>query len=112
MGQNRKVEHLRIATAQFEHRSGDKAYNLGVIRQLTELAAASRARIVAFHECSVTGYTFARRLSRGQMLELAESVPEGESVQTLIRIARDSSVTVLAGLFEKDADGQLYKAYV
>ncbi|MCU1259717.1 MAG: Nitrilase/cyanide hydratase and apolipoprotein N-acyltransferase, partial [Bryobacterales bacterium] len=38
--------------------------------------------------------------------------PEGESVQTLIRIARDSSVTVLAGLFEKDADGQLYKAYV
>ncbi|MBC7919614.1 MAG: nitrilase, partial [Ferruginibacter sp.] len=29
---------LRIATAQFENRSGDKAYNLSVIDQLTRRA--------------------------------------------------------------------------
>jgi 5-aminopentanamidase len=107
-----RVENIQIATAQFEHRSGDKKYNLAMIRRLTERAAASRARVIAFHECSVTGYTFARRLSREQMLELAELVPGGESVQTLIRIARDSDISVLAGLFEKDTDGKLYKAYV
>ena len=106
------MESLSIATAQFEHRSGDKPYNLAVIRHLAERAAASGAKVIAFHECSVTGYTFARRLSREQMLELAELIAEGESVQELIRIARETGLTVLAGLFEKDAEDRLYKAYV
>jgi predicted amidohydrolase len=106
------VKNLQIATAQFEHRSGDKLYNLGVIRSLTQKAAALGAQVVAFHECSITGYTFARHLSREQMVSLAETIPDGESIQELIRIARDSGLAVLAGLFEKDADGRLYKAYV
>src|SRR5205085_2447891 len=103
-------EHdLSIATAQFEHRSGDKAYNLAAIRRLTQMAGSRGAAVVAFHECSVTGYTFARRLSREQMLEIAEAIPDGASTQSLIRIARDSGVFVLAGLFEKDDEGRLYK---
>lgn len=106
------MENLRIATAQFEHRSGDKAYNLDVIRRLTERAAAADAQVVAFHECSVTGYTFARHLSREQMLALAERIPDGESIQKLTQIARDSGVAVLAGLFEKDTQDRLFKAYV
>ncbi|MCU1327537.1 MAG: nitrilase/cyanide hydratase and apolipoprotein N-acyltransferase [Bryobacterales bacterium] len=110
--ENGDVKNLQIATAQFEHRSGDKLYNLGLIRSLTKKAAALGAQVVAFHECSITGYTFARHLSREQMVNLAETIPDGESVQELVRIARDSGVAVLAGLFEKDADGRLYKAYV
>lgn len=106
------MENLRIATAQFEHRSGDKPYNLGVIQQLTQRAAAAGARAVAFHECSVTGYTFARHLSREQMLEIAEPIPDGESIQELIRIARENNIAVLAGLFEKDSENRLFKAYV
>jgi predicted amidohydrolase len=106
------MENLRIATAQFEHRSGDKAYNLDVIRRLTQRAAAAGAQVVAFHECSVTGYTFARHLSREQMLALAERIPDGESIQALISIARAAGVAVLAGLFEKDSEDRLYKAYV
>jgi predicted amidohydrolase len=106
------VNPLRVATAQFEHRSGDKAANLRTIRQLTERAAAAGAQVIAFHECSITGYTFARRLSREQMLELAEPVPDGPSVRELGRIAAETGTTVLAGLFERDAQDRLYKAYV
>lgn len=106
------MENLRIATAQFENRSGDKAYNLGVIEQLSAQAAAQGAQVVAFHECSVTGYTFARHLSREQLLDLAEVIPDGDSIQTLTRIARDHDIVVLAGLFEKDQHDQLFKAYV
>ncbi|HTH14529.1 MAG TPA: nitrilase-related carbon-nitrogen hydrolase, partial [Spirochaetia bacterium] len=58
---------LKIATAQFEHRSGDKSYNLDVIDALAARAAAAGADAVAFHECSITGYTFARRLTRDQL---------------------------------------------
>ncbi len=33
------MENLKIATAQFEHKSNDKSYNLSVIRELTGKAA-------------------------------------------------------------------------
>lgn len=106
------MENLRIATAQFENASGDKAYNLGVIRDLSAKAAAQGAQVVAFHECSITGYTFARQLSREQMLDLAERIPDGDSISELTNIARDNNIVVLAGLFEKDEQDRLFKAYV
>ncbi|HTI08559.1 MAG TPA: nitrilase family protein [Puia sp.] len=122
------MENIKVATAQFENRSGDKAYNLSVIRSLAGKAAAQGAQVIAFHECSITGYTFARHLSREQMLDLAEVLPEGRqasgdsgtlpvapdspSVQTLTAYARELDIVILAGLFEKDAEGNLFKAYV
>lgn len=106
------MENLRIATAQFENASGDKAYNLSVIRNLTAEAARQGAQVVAFHECSITGYTFARHLSREQLLAVAELIPDGDSIQALTQIARDYNMVVLAGLFEKDPEDNLFKAYV
>jgi len=106
------MDNLRISTAQFENSSGDKAYNLAMIDKLSLKAAQEGSKIVAFHECSITGYTFARKLSREQMLELAEFIPEGPSIRTLTEIAGRNGITILAGLFEKDAEGKLYKAYV
>jgi predicted amidohydrolase len=69
------MNKIKISTAQFENRSGDKVYNLGVIEHLAKKAAHDGSNIIAFHECSVTGYTFARKLSKIQMLELAELIP-------------------------------------
>jgi predicted amidohydrolase len=106
------MNNLKIATAQFENKSGDKAYNLSVIEALAKQAAAKGAQVIAFHECSVTGYTFARHLSKEQMLELAEFVPDGPSIAKLTAIAKQHNIVVLAGLFEKDADDNLYKPYV
>src|SRR5687768_672765 len=103
---------LVISTAQFENKSGDKDYNLSVINTLSERAASQGADAIAFHECSVTGYTFARNLSKSQMLDLAEMIPDGESTKKLIEIAENNNITVLAGLFEKDKYDNLYKAYV
>ena len=103
---------LRLATAQFEHHSGDKVYNLQRIETLAGQAAARGARAVAFHECSLTGYTFARRLSREELLTLAEPIPAGPSIQGLIEIAAKYRIAVLAGLFERDDQDRLYKAYV
>ena len=103
---------LRIATAQFEHRSGDKDFNLDRIDHLAAKAKEQGADVVAFHECSITGYTFARHLSREQMLDLAEVIPSSPSIETLVGIARRRHIVVLAGLFEKDREDNLYKAYV
>lgn len=106
------MDPLKVSVAQFENRSGDKKYNLSVIDELTRKASAEGSRVIAFHECSITGYTFARHLSREQMLELAEPVPEGESIRELTAIAARHGMVVLAGLFEKDAEERLFKSYV
>ena len=106
------MEKIKIATAQFENRSGDKKYNLEIINNLSKEAAADGARVIAFHECSITGYTFARHLSKEEMLQVAEYIPEGESIKELTRIAAREDIVILAGLFEKDEQDKVYKAYV
>lgn len=106
------MERLKIATAQFENKSGDKTYNLSIIESLTRKAADEGAKAVAFHECSVTGYTFARHLTKEQMLDIAEFIPEGESIKRLTEIAKKHDIAILAGLFEKDKEDKIYKAYV
>jgi len=106
------MEKLKISTAQFENRSGDKAYNLSVIEKLAKQAADDGSKAIAFHECSITGYTFARKLSKPQLLELAEPVPGGRSIDNLIKIAGKHQISILAGLFEKDNNENIYKAYV
>ncbi|RUT68014.1 nitrilase [Flavobacterium cupreum] len=106
------MKNLKIATAQFENRSGDKEYNLSVIEKLSEKASQEDCDVIAFHECSVTGYTFARHLSKEQLLEVAEIIPEGNSILKLTAIAKKNNIIVLAGLFEKDENNNLFKAYV
>jgi len=106
------MDTIKISTAQFENKSGDKAYNLSIIDKLAEKAAKQGSQAIAFHECSVTGYTFARHLSKEEMLDVAELIPEGPSILELISIARNHNIAVLAGLFEKDEQQNLYKAYV
>src|SRR5215472_2800939 len=107
-----KMDKLRIATAQFENASADKKYNLTMIEGLAAKAAATGVKIIAFHECSISGYTFARHLSREQMLEISEYIPGGESIQQLTTIAKKYDITILAGLFEKDNEEKIYNTYV
>jgi predicted amidohydrolase len=106
------MQNLKIATAQFENKSGDKTYNLSVIERLSREAAEQGAQVIAFHECSITGYSFARKLSKADLLELAEPVPDGRSILKLQEIAAQNDIVILAGLFEKDDKGELFKAYV
>lgn len=106
------MDKIKISSAQFENKSGDKSYNLTVIEKLSERAAKEGSNVIAFHECSITGYTFARHLSKEQMLEMAEIIPNGESIIKLTAIAKKNNIIILAGLFEKDENDNLFKAYV
>lgn len=105
------MRNLKISTAQFENRSGDKNYNLAVIEQLAKKASEAGSQVIAFHECSVTGYSFARKLSGPQIFDLAEDVPGGNSILKLTEIAARNDIIILAGLFEKDEYNSVYNTY-
>ncbi len=106
------MDKLIISTAQFENRSGDKEYNLSIIETLAKQASKEGTNVISFHECSITGYTFARYLSKKQMLDLAEFIPQGPSIIKLIEVAKRNNIAILAGLFEKDEYDNLFKSYV
>ena len=102
---------LPVAAVQFEHRDGDKSYNLGRIAQIAAEAKEAGARVVSFHECSVSAYSFVQPYTKEQLWDLAEPVPDGSSVQQLIAIADDLGIHLLAGLFERE-DDRIYNSYV
>lgn len=98
------MQDITIAAAQFEARDGDKPYNLSRIESLARQAVERGARIVSFHECCISGYTFLQTLSRDQLCALAEPVPDGPSTQRLIEIAKELGIGLLAGLVERDGE--------
>ena len=103
------MQELRIATAQFESRDGDKQYNLGRIEALTRQAAAQGAKLVLFHELCITGYTWLERLTRDEIAHLAEPWPGSPSVTRLVEIARETGCWISAG-FVEILDSRLYNA--
>ena len=105
------MNNIRIAAAQFENVNGDKVYNLAKIRELTAEAVAQGAEVVSFHECCIPAYSFVQNLSKAQLLELAEPVPDGDSIQQLMDISSEFKVPILAGLIERDGE-TLYNTYV
>ena len=106
------MDKLKISTAQFENRSGDKEFNLSRIESLARDASVKGSHAIAFHECSVTGYSFARNLSKEEMTDLAELIPDGPSVKRLTEIASEYDIYILTGLFEKDSENNIFKAYI
>jgi len=105
------MKDIRIATAQFETRNGDKEYNFSRIEELAGRAAEQGARVVSFHELCIPAYTYLQNLDKEEMFEIAEEVPFGESTSRLIQIAGRYNVALLAGLVEKEGE-KLYNTYV
>ena len=102
---------MKIAVAQFQPKDGDKSYNLSIIRKLAESAKVKGADLISFHEMSITAYTFTQHLNLEQITDLAEEVPNGQSTQELIAIAKELNIPILAGLVEK-AEDKIYNTYL
>lgn len=104
------MNKVRVATAQFEPRDADKAYNLERMDALAAEAAQDGADLVCFHECCIPGYSFLEGLSREEIEGLAEPVPGGPSIEAVQAIAAKRGVAIGAGLVEQDGD-KLYNTY-
>ena len=106
------MRDIRVASVQFQHAPGDKAYNVSRVRHFVAEAARGQVEIIAFPEMCLTGYWHTRKLSRDEMETLAEPVPDGPLSQELRRLSRENDMTIGAGLIERAEDGRLYNGYV
>jgi predicted amidohydrolase len=105
------VKTLRAAAVQFQHAPGDKRANLDTIRRFVDSAASNGVQLLVFPECCISGYWHLRKLSRDELTELAEPIPDGPACRELLAMARDCRVTIGAGLVERTDDGSLYNSY-
>jgi len=106
------VDTIRIASVQFEHKDGDKDFNLKKIESFVKTASQQNVQMIAFPECSITGYWFLRKLSREELECLAEPAFKGFSSQKLMQFSNLYNMTIGAGLIEIDDKGILYNTYV
>ena len=102
---------VRVASVQFQHRPGDKAYNLAKVAAFAEQGAKRGAALVAMPEMCISGYWHVTGLDRTELDRLSERLPEGPSAVQVRNLAMDLGIGIGAGLLERSADGELFNSY-
>ncbi len=106
------MRRLKAGTVQFQHREGDKEYNFSRIEHFVGKGAEEGLDLLVFPEMCITGYWHVRRLPKEEVESLSEAVPAGPSSQRLMKMSRETSMTLGAGLIEAGEDGNLYNTYL
>lgn len=102
---------LRVASIQFQHRAGDKRYNLARIAEFAGAAAAQGARLAICPEMCICGYWHVPKLDRAELAALAEPI-DGPSIRVVRDMAARYDIAIGTGLLETAPDGQLFNTYV
>ena len=92
------MQSLRVAAVSLNSELGKRVETIRRIEQFCEQAVAKQAELVVFPELIVHGHC------TPNTWEIAERVPDGESVEALCGIARRSHLFLCAGLSEKEND--------
>src|SRR4051812_20332310 len=96
---------------QVEQGSGGKEADFAKGGTFARRAVSDGVQILAFPECCITGYWYLRKLTREGLSAIAEAVPEGESTRRLAGLARETGMTIGAGLVEAEGE-RFYNTYV
>jgi predicted amidohydrolase len=102
---------IKAAAVQFNHRAGDKKYNLGRVEHFVASAGEQNTDLISFPEMCITGYWHVRKLEKEAIQHLSEPVPDGPSCRFLLALAEKHAISIGAGLIERDSDGKFYNTY-
>lgn len=94
------MNRIKVASVQFEHHPGEKEANFQKIEHFLEEASRQGVELIVFPKYCITGYWFLRKLSKEELLDMAEPVFEGPSSKRLAELARRFNMTIGAGLVE------------
>jgi len=100
------MKDIRIAAVMMNCPVGRVEDNLDRMAGWTQAAKKRAADIVCFPEMNVTGYS-----TREAIKDSAETVP-GTISQSVLALAREFKLAILAGLLEKDSRGRLFASHL
>ncbi len=80
-----------------------------MIRRYCKKAGSREIDLIVFPELCASGYNFS---SIAQVQSLAEVIPDGPTTQLLIQLAKQYSLTIVAGIAEQGLDNRFYNSAV
>src|SRR3989344_6225018 len=96
---------MKIGYLQFDPKFGNKKLNLKTIEKL---ATSKKSDLLVLPELAISGYMFR---TKNELKDLAESIPDGDSVKKLIYIAKKAKTTLAVGMPEIE-NGKYYNTSV
>jgi predicted amidohydrolase len=93
------ADPVRVACVQMRPEVGEPAKNLSRSVELITTAADEGANLIVLPELCNSGYVFN---SRSEAWAAAEEIPEGPATDAWVRLCRERSVYVVAGIAERD----------
>ena len=100
------MDDIRIAAVIMNCPVGRVDDNLDRMAGWIQTAKKRAADLVCFPEMNVTGYS-----TLGAIKDFAETVP-GTISQSVLELAQEFKLTILAGLLEEDAEGRVYASHL
>lgn len=102
---------VRVASVQFQHRAGNKPYNIERVATFAKKGAEQGAVLVAMPEMCISGYWHVPGLDRTELDQLSERLPDGPSCRKIRQLAMELGIGIGAGLLERSVDGELFNSY-
>lgn len=100
------MKDIRIALVVCNAPVGEIRRNLDTVAKWVNESEAAGARIICFPELNVTGYCHQKR-----HVNAAQTIP-GPAIDEMVELAASKNVVLLAGLAEKDFEGNLFASHV
>jgi len=93
---------VKLCAIQMEPKIGYKEQNVKRSIEMIHEAADNDANLIVLPELCNTGYMFN---NREEVYEVAEVIPEGDTIQKWIQVAKDRNIYICAGIAEVAKDG-------
>jgi len=92
-----RLENLIIGLVQCNSLVGEKDKNLKATIEWVKKAKKKGVNLVSFPELNITGHA-----GHPLMISEAESIPDGNSCQALMKLAQDFNIYIVAGIAEEE----------
>lgn len=106
------MKELTIAPVQFESAENNKQKNIETMTKFVVDAAKKNAQIISFPEYCTTAWYYFTKLTKNELLDIAENAEDGLTALHFIFLAKTYNITIMYGLLEKTKNDELYNAYV
>lgn len=100
------MKDIRVAAVISCSPVGKIQSNLENMAKWIDMAKKNKASIICFPEMNITGYH-----NSNDMIRVAETIP-GPITKKLCQMATDSNIMILAGMAEKDINGNIFASHL